>query len=190
MTTNNLRRRRGLCSFGGYRWFCSAWWDDLLWYVTGVSFENFMRYREITRWWQVCTWGLPGWMRDVHSFWHRGVYGWAPRDTWSLDAHLNAVLAGSLVYLADHSNGAPAGYPSGATRVTGDTLDIDDATHFEQWDADLRRWALVFSEDPQDVAIFDRNDDYKAHRAEEDRRRANLHQALKEIEPWWEALWS
>ena len=54
---------------------------------------------------------------------------------------------------------------------------------------DLRRWATAFAEDPDDVDIYDRENGYARHNAEETRRRTNLHTALKELEPWWEALW-
>ena len=51
-------------SFGGYRRFCSAWWRDLF---------------------RSCTIGL---IYDIKTYWHRARYGWAPRDTWSLDHYL------------------------------------------------------------------------------------------------------
>ena len=156
-------------SFGGYRWFSSYWWKDVLWYVTGLHLPGALPV----------TWGSPGWCRDIYTFYHRGRYGWAPRDTWSLDAYLNRVLAGSLTHLAEHTHGCPQEY--------FDASATDNECH--RWNAELRRWALAFGEDPQDVDIYDHDNNYAAHKAEEDRRRANLHQALKEIEPMWEALW-
>lgn len=129
----------------------------------------------------------PGFCKDIYNVWHRARYGYAPRDTWNLDSYLNGVLAGSLEYLALTKRGSPAGYPN---VNPADSLECEDGgTNHEEWTADLNRWAHAFSEDPNDVSIYDRHDGYEKQRAEEDRRRNNIHKALKEIEPWWEALW-
>ena len=157
------------CSLGGFRLFSSYWWADLLWYVTGIQISILHLYYDVR---PRIRWRVPGWCGDLYTYWHRARYGWAPRDTWSLDVHLNRVLAGTLEHLADHTLSYPATY-----------------TSHEQWESDLRRWAQAFREDPQDVDIYDRDDNYTQHRAEEDRRRANLHAALKELEPLWEGLW-
>lgn len=173
------------CSFGGYRLFCDRWWADLSWYVIGLRWRPSYERREMHQsWWRSASWCAPGWCHDLYDFWHRGRYGWAARDTWSLDYYLNRVLAGSLEHLADHTHGAPAGYGMDPAMVTDET-----PTDFGKWDADLRRWAKAFSEDPSDVDIYDAQDGYVQHRAEEERRRAALHQTLREIEPWWESLW-
>ena len=166
----SLRRSIRFCSLGGYRLFSRYWWNDMLWYVTGVSFYGAE--------WQFVV-GTPGWSRDVYSYWHRARYGWAPRDTWSLDSHLNHVLAGTLDYLADHTHGCPVEYFN------------ETATDHQcdQWTDTLHRWAQAFSEDPKDVDIYDRKANYAQHNAEETRRRTNIHTALKEIEPQWESLW-
>ncbi len=175
-----MRKPIPFCSFGGYRRFCSWWWNDLLWYVTGISVDH--SRREMKRpWWEFAYVRRPGWLLDIHNYWHRARYGWAPKDTWSLDNYLNGVLAGALTHLADHSHGTPAGYPSVAA-----TLETE--TDHAQWESDLRRWAKVFSEDPDDVEIYDKPD-YTAQWAEETRRRDAIHQALREMEPWWDALW-
>jgi hypothetical protein len=126
-----------------------------------------------------CDWGMPGWCRDIYTYWHRARYGWAPRDTWNLDNHLNHVLAGTLDYLADHAHGCPQEY--------FDESATDNECH--KWSADLRRWARAFREDPDEVNIYDRDNNYAQHQAEETRRRQNIHTALKEIEPVWESLW-
>ena len=122
--------------------------------------------------------GLPGWVYDIYAYWHRARYGWAPRDTWSLDSCLNHILAGTLEHLAEHSHGTP--YVTEGTDV-----DIE----FARWAADLRRWAQAFAEAAEGVHIYDAPE-YTKQRAEEERRQENLHKALREIEPWWEALWS
>lgn len=157
-------------SFGGYRWFSSNWWKEVLWYAIGLDMWSELR---VTR-------SSPGWCQDIYTFYHRGRYGWAPRDTWSLDIYLNRVLAGSLTDLAEHTHGCPSRY--------FDASATDNECH--RWRAELRRWALAFREGAQDVDIYDHDNNYAAHKAEEDRRSANLHQALKEIEPMWESLWS
>ena len=167
----SLRKPIAFSSFGGYRRFTRYWWNDIFWYLTGITFYSF-------EW--TFDYGLPGWCRDIHAYWHRARYGWAPRDTWSLDGYLNQTLAGSLEYLSEHTDGCPSAYISAEESVDADC---------DRWEADLRRWALAFSEDPQDVDIFDVEHGYARHNAEEQRRRHNLHQALKEIEPMWEALW-
>lgn len=175
-----MKKATTFSSFGGYRRFCGAWWNDLFWYVIGISGTNHWNREE--SWWKTVRWRQPGWVNDIVTFCHRGRYGWAPRDTWSLDYYMNRVLSGALVHLADTANGAPAGYgmPEGAEL---------GETNFEKWDADLRRWAKAFSEDPQDVDIYDKPE-YVKHRAEEERRRTALHEALREMEPIWEGLWN
>jgi hypothetical protein len=176
------RKAIPFCSFGGYRRFCSWWWHDLLWYVTGISVDKYRR--EMKRpWWRFAALRRPGWAADIYTYWHRARYGWAPKDTWSLDHYLNGVLAGSLVHLADHSYGTPAGYP------TLELTEATDATDHVKWEADLKRWARAFSEDPDDVDIYDASDGYVKQWAEEKRRRDAIHQALREMEPWWDALW-
>ncbi len=170
--TMSLRKSIPFFSFGNYRLLTRFWWCDLLWYTTGVSISHHYAYVGVR-------WRTPGWYSDLHTYWHRARYGWAPRDTWSLDGHLNDVLAGTLEYLADHKHGCPQGY--------FDVTKPDDECH--KWNTDLRRWAHAFSENPNDVTINDRSQNYAQQRAEEERRRQNIHVALKEIEPVWESLW-
>jgi hypothetical protein len=177
-----MKKPIAFSSFGGYRRFCVPWWLDLLWYVSPIQVLE-RTYWEGLSWRDRVEIDWPGWCRDVYAYWHRARYGWAPRDTWGLDSHLNRVLAGSLWHLAEHHHGAPAGYPNLAGSM------VDDDTNFDQWQADLRRWAQACAEDPNDVDIYDRADGYAKHNAEEARRTENLHRALKEIEPWWQALW-
>lgn len=43
----------------------------------------------------------------VKCFVQRGRRGWSDRDLWSLDKHLERILAGSLVKLADTCHGHP-----------------------------------------------------------------------------------
>jgi hypothetical protein len=171
-----MKRPIPFSSFGGYRRLCLWWWNDLLSYITGITFTAYLHHYDKPR----PSWRSPGWWNDIRTYWLRARYGWAPRDTWGLNHHLNGVLAGSLWYLAEHKNGTPVGY--------GSPTDDDPDTNHEQWEADLKRWALAFSEDPDDVEIYD-EPHYAEHSAEEHRRRAAIHQALREMEPWWDALW-
>ena len=170
----SLRKPIRFCSFGSYRPLTRFWWGDLLWYATGVSISHLYAFGDGR-----IRWRKAGWYSDLHAYWHRARYGWAPRDTWSLDGHLNDVLAGTLEYLADHTHGCPQSYVVAAKPY-------DEC---REWNTDLRRWAHAFSEDPNDVAINDRSQNYTQQRAEEERRRQNIHVALKEIEPVWESLW-
>lgn len=160
-------------SLGGYRRFCLPWWSDLVHHFTGLAWHQGFGMPLAARW------GRPGWVYDLQTFWHRGRYGWAPRDTWSLYSYIEKVLAGSLYHLAVGAHGAPVGYPG---------TDGTEDTNFDQWEQDLKRWAQAFSESPDDVDIYDKPK-YLRQNAEEQRRREAIHQALKEMEPWWDALW-
>ena len=174
--TGSLRKSIKFCSFGGYRLFCASWWWHLVWYLTGLNWNSAWSDMPLKLRW---SWGNPGWYQDIWTYWHRARYGWAPSDTWGLDHYLNKVLAGSLEHLALNINGSPAGYGS---------EDENGETNHEKWEQDLLRWAKAFSEDPEAVAIYD-TPDYTKHSAEVERRRTDLHNALKEMEPYWDALW-
>lgn len=154
------------CSFPTYRRFSWWWWNDLLGYLIGIEQNIYQQ-----DWWRISV-HRPGWMMDIYTYWHRARYGWAPKDVWDLDYHLNHLLAETLTQLAERTHGYPTGYRS-----------------TEAWQADLRRWAQVFSEDPNDVKFYEDDQGYQQYRAEEKRRRDAIHQALKELEPWWDALW-
>lgn len=163
----SLRKSLSVCSFGSLERFSRWWWAELLWYVTGISVTDTYSYQ------------TPGWCKDVYTFYHRGRYGWAPRDTWCLDDYYNHVFAGSLDYLANHHWGCPQAYFD----------ETQTCRECHEWDVTLRRWATAFSESPNDVDIYDAETDYRQHHAEQTRRRENIHAALKEMEPVWEYLW-
>ena len=152
------------CSFGGYRRFCRSWWKDL---------------------WR---WVSHGWFSDLYAYWHRARYGWASRDTWSLDHYLAGVLAGSLWHLGEHSHGAPGGYPQREA-----TFDVESKwlgeTNFALWEADLKRWSQAFADFNRDDYYELHGTNYTAWHADEERRGAAMHAALVEMEPWFEALW-
>lgn len=160
------------CSLGGYRWFSSYWWKDLLSY----PFYDFWR--------------------DCKTFYLRGRYGWAPRDTWNLESHLARTLAGTLNHLADHTHGVPATYP------TGKTLPQDVATEgvydsaFILWQKDLRRWAKTF-DDYYDWHMNGRELAYNVREKKgmnallrkEKEITNNITKTFREIGPWFRALW-
>jgi len=145
-------------SFGVYRRFCWPWWKDLGDHV------------------------LRGWWWDARAYWHRARYGWAPRDTSSFDSYLSGVLGGALLHLAETGYGTPCGYPN--VSLEG----FDPPTDHEQWTADLRRWALVFQRHAADDYYEIHGTNYDAWHADEKARSDELHQTLREMEPWWEAL--
>lgn len=166
--------------FGGYRRWTRRWWADLGRWVTHY-------------WWQ-----------DLYTFYHRGRYGWAPRDTWSLDQYLTGVLSGSLSHLADTSHGTPSSYPyiSPRVRVAGtDVLRLFDPTtdawddvvcDHDQWKADLRRWAQAHHDLTtkwDDYPGYDA-DDYTAMNAECARRERVAKDARRDLLVWWSSLWS
>src|SRR5690242_439924 len=124
-----LKKPIEFCSFGGYRPFCESWWSDLLRWTIGVSWMASYNRHDGQRWFRTLSWRRPGWYVDLYTYWHRARYGWAPRDVWSLDHHLNRVLAGALEHLANTNHGAPVGYGS---------VDGEGETDFTKWDTDLR----------------------------------------------------
>lgn len=168
-----MKRPIPFCSCGSiYRRFSTGWWLGLLSYL--MPFKITPRWRREGPWWKSVRLGWPDWMDDIFAYWHRARYGWAPRDVWNLDAHLNTVLAGSLEHLALHKHGSPCGYPGRAET-------FDAPTDHERWKDDLLRWAHAFDEAVRGVEIYDA--------PHYERIRKNLHTTLKELEPWWEALW-
>lgn len=134
-------------------------------------------------WWKaIAEWFVwRGWFYDCRTYWRRARYGWAPRDVWSLDHYLNGVLGGSLRHLAETNHGVPGGYLSDPN---GDCTDAD----FERWKGDLRRWADAFRRATDELSEI-HGEDHDAWSADEAARTAAVHVALKEMEPWWEALW-
>lgn len=118
-----------------------------------------------------------GLYRKVMKFWQRGSRGWSEEDTWNLDTYIAEVLGGSLQYLSENNHGAPGGYP---------TENPENDTDFDQWDADLRRWATAFREyaEPVDAYL-----PYSEYWKEQERRTENMYKALKEMTPWFGALW-
>ncbi len=159
-----LRVARPFLDYGGYRPWTVPWLKS-----------NIQRY----------TTGL---FRSFKTFYLRARYGWAPRDTWSLDAYLSGVLAGSLYHLADNKHGAPACYPKNRDGIECACKDMSECqTDFAQWEADLKRWAKVFH-DYQDEGSLHKMGAPEMFLAEQERMKA-VQQALKEMAPYWGALW-
>jgi len=162
------------CSLGGYRWFSSYWWKDVLSY----PFYDFWR--------------------DCRTFYLRGRYGWAPRDTWNLENYLARTFAGTLNHLADHTHGVPANYPTGPHpmhHIVNDDASLAD-TSFVKWQKDLRRWAKTF-DDYYDWTMNSRElvynvQDKKGMKALIRKEKAttnDITKTFKEIGPWFRALW-
>lgn len=173
-------------SYGGYRRFCASWWNELLRYTTGITFGGWLHYREIKA--KPVRWGIPGWCYDIYTFYHRGRYGWAPRDVWSLDHYLNRVLGHSLQHLGKTTSGAPTGYPLGAKAPT-DKFGVP-ATDHAQWEADLQRWGQAFLDLHAWVEGADlQTEDIKARIKEEHRLYQQVRKTLREMAPWWAGLW-
>jgi hypothetical protein len=153
----------GFSLYWGYRRFSWKWWTNLFWYIT------------------------QGFWRDIYYFYHRGRYGWCPRDTWSFDAYLDKVIGEGLYHLAKHSHGAPCGYPD------PENASLDEnggpVTDCEKWEADLYRWSQAFRDVARDdyYEIHGRN--YDAWNADEQERHARRNAALQEMIPWWSCLW-
>ena len=183
------------CSFGGYRLFGRSWWNELFSYTLGIDFSGWLVYRELPNMPRV-TWGLPGWMRDLYTFYHRGRYGWAPRDTWNLDHYLNRVMGCTLKHLAEHTHGTPSGYPH---KKNPPMEQYGPVTDHEQWQKDLRRWSVAFldlhawEDDHAEMDAYDtyrgNPDENKIIRKMEENRRQRVERALKELAPWWGGLW-
>jgi len=165
--------------------FSSWWWNDVLAYLTGLSCPR-LRY-ETGSW---VLWGTPGWAHDLYTFYHRGRYGWAPRDTWSLDYYLSGVFAGSLTHLNETRWGSPGFVYQDVMRELGlgnpETWDTSMLPHDEQkqvedaaeerWSSMLDGWARAFAEHPEDT-------DY-------DDRRENIRRTLVEMSDKWDTLWT
>lgn len=129
--------------------------------------------------------------QDVRTAWHRARYGWAPSDTWNLQDYLAGVMAGSLKHLAETSYGSPNGYPL-TEGITAET-----PTNHELWKQDLLRWAEACREyalDENDLyndAVYDQmTPDYEHIALIAKQRNEAFHHALKEMEPWFDSLWS
>ena len=185
-------------SFGGYRRWCAAWWMNLLRYMTGISYD-----RHSWEWWEHVpvprigpslrafftswSWKMPGWVSDIYTCWHRGRYGWAPRDTWSLDDYLDRVIGQSLLRLAQDSHGSPHGYPHKFLADDGTTMAQGD---YARWVTDLTRWGNAFLAQAEGIGVKDHNWNWHDAYAEETRLRNARNAALAEMIPWWDALWN
>lgn len=144
----------------GYRPLCWYWW--------------YYWYRYITH----------GWYQDIYTFWHRGRYGWAPRDTWSFDLYIAGVLGAGLAYLAATTVGAPCGYPEQRPEF------IDDDLSYEQWLTDITRWSVACSNYAKDDYWDLHGRNFDAWHADETARYLAFQTALKELAPWVGGLWS
>lgn len=116
---------------------------------------------------------------ELYTFYHRGRYGWARQDTWSLDNYLARVFAGSLKQLADKSWGYP--------------VDVESAV---EWDSTLRRWSKAFedyfdwSENSRDLA-YDMRDEHQraAMKARWEEISSNVNTVMSEMGKKFPHIW-
>ena len=154
-------------------------------------------------WWKdIAEWIAWGWWWDVRTYWQRARYGWSPSDVWSLDTHLAKVMGETLDYLLTHGYGVPGTYPYADARVkdnvTGEIreyIDSDDPNDIicdhDQWAFDLARWSAAFREYVADdlYAKFPGEEEFRERFKEEERRNKAVCDVLKELAPWFGALW-
>lgn len=163
------------CSLsGGYSPFSSYWWRELLHYVTGLYVRTTLVTKTLRG--ERFVWGVPGWWKDITTFYHRGRYGWAPRDVWNMNTHFEKVLAESLMNLAEQSHTyAPTHSPEG-------------------WNTQLREWAAdliafqQFQESDEYTAMLLANA-YDAVNAKEAQLVGRRDAALQGIIESWNHLW-
>lgn len=182
------------CSFGGYHRFSARWWANIVEYLSGVDFTSTMHlweYKNSTR--SHINFGIPGWCRDVHTYWHRARYGWAPQDVWNLDHYLNRVMSDTLEHLANTTHGAPYGYPKSRGAAIKSTEPERETDH-EQWERDLKEWAAAFRgmhewEEHEEMEEWNKNLSAAQLIKEEQKRMRRVEKALKQLAPWWSGLW-
>mgnify|MGYP001568097009 CR=1 FL=1 len=126
------------------------------------------------RWWrhpQLLTLPYDLW-REAKAFVHRGRYGWAPCDTWSLGAYLEDVLSGSVRHLARNTN-------SGACNMTKLewSIYLNDVANC----IDLYRYMQ------DDLDAFEKNPD--KHFADEAKAYEEMTIALHRLVDRWGHLW-
>lgn len=162
-------------------WWSIYWLIDLLRWTLGIHYHHHYAWNE--PWFR---WGMPGFLYDLQTFYRRGRYGWAPRDTWNLDHHWLQVMGQSLIHLAEHHSGSPVGFPRTDEPYT--EAERCEASA-KAWETFLRTTGGTFLQHPDDVDIYDAADGYKLQWAEEQRRRDAIVKAWHELEPWLWALW-
>lgn len=74
-------------------------------------------------------------MHQLPGFFYRGLYGWAPVDTWSYDHYLCRTMAPALRHMAKKAHG----YPPFITDNRPDLLDENNEEVFEKC---LEAWKL------------------------------------------------
>lgn len=161
-------------SYTPYRWFSHYWCREVLWYVVGLRMSAHSD--------ESMQWAMPGWCRDLYTFYHRGRYGWAPRDVWDMNNYLNGVIGHMLRHLAENSMSAPSAHTN------------NDSDGYDTWKSDLETWSRAFLDlqawnDHGEQDAFDSGADWSTIRDMEQRKYAAVERALKEMAPWWGALW-
>lgn len=168
-------------SYTQYRRFTRYWFREVLWYLTGLR-VSYIVYPSVYPS-EPVRWLTPGWYRDIYTFYHRGRYGWAPRDVWDMSDHLNGVIGHMLRHLAENGVGVPSTYNE----------HIDERT-FREWEADLQTWSRAFLDlqawkEHGEQEAFENGANWSTILDMEKRKYAAVELALKEMASWWGALW-
>lgn len=158
----------------GYSILSLYWWRDLLSYLTGIHVRTALMSQSLRT--NRIVVQVPGWWSDLTTFYHRGRYGWAPRDVWNLNSHMEKVLAETLLHLATNTHSyAPTHSP-------------------ESWNTQLREWAadlLAFRQflDSEEYVALALARDFKAMDAKEAQVVGRRDAALQGIIESWNHLW-
>lgn len=112
----------------------------------------------------------------MYTFYHRGRYGWAPRDVWNLNDYLNDVLGQTLVHMSETA----VSYP----------MSVEP----NEWTAKLKKWGEAFLalsewEENGDVAEFEKGTPPEVRIEMDEQKWKAVEQALVELAPWWGNLW-
>lgn len=130
---------------------------------------------------------IPGALRGmVRHWWQRRTRGFDSSEVWALHYSLADWLAKRLEALADMSNGAPMGYPSGGFDPEGTNTDHD------AWVRDIRKAAAAFREhvECEDMTGPWWESSTTAEHVERERAADRAcDEAMLWIARWWRALW-
>jgi len=103
--------------------------------------------------------------RWIKSFFLRGMYGWAPCDTWSFDTYLAKVMSEGLAYLSTNSRGYPSDYTE------------------NEWSEKLSYWSTILYKYQK---LNDDEDPSLGHEFEVTKETVSV---IKELADNWTKLW-
>lgn len=135
--------------------------------------------------------------RDISEFYLHGMYGWAPRDLWSLDNYLAKIISETLYAMSENTNGVPSEIVDMAKEeyITKSMEDFkyrgtkvvspDDIPHeifmeraSQIWEAKLRSMAAIFK-------ALDERFEYRNTFSQEE-----IDEGLHEFAHWYHDLWT